>query len=287
MKKIVIAFSFLTIAPTIYSEKNLLQQEVVLAELLEEKLLQERLHMIKFLEENEKNALDGIKKHFNFDDQEWSTVMSTIDKEVAFNQESMRTKWDYVPSTHDPSLPEAWINALQHECARHGIPTENLTFDTIAADASDFANVSTNRPRLSPDGSTPIQYVIAAVNLRLGAAQESPDRLNCAAAHELVHIVKNHGIYRQIIWDAIDKKNLKIDIEHPAYKNLFAAQEKTADTLVACTDAQYAHDYVDLLNKDLLAGVYPDNHKDVKVLHANWQLSQALANFQQAKSPIT
>jgi len=250
-------------------------------------LMQQRLNMVTFLEGNEKNALEGIKKDFTIDDQEWSKIMNTIHKEVTFNQQAMRKKYSYIPSTHDASLPEAWVNALNRECARHGILPENLNFGTTA-NPNTFANAQTNRPRLSSDGSVPITYFIAAVRLNLeSAVQETPQYLNNTAGHELVHIIKNHGLRCCVIIDEIyTPKGLEHTDSH-AYKNLCAAQEKTADTLVACADAEYAHNYAHLVNKDFLEGIYPDNHNDVETLHANWQLSEILTNSQQLKSLIT
>jgi len=312
MKKIIISFSFLAIAPTMCSEKNWLQQKVdafakkmvtrhtyeynslehyrdrailcILPTKVSQIILkQQRRNMVTFLEENEKNALEGIKKDFNIDNQEWPSIMDIIDKEVAFNQQAMRRKWNYKTTTHDPSLPEAWVNALKRECARHGILPENLNFD-VTTNPDAFGTSLTNQPCLSADTPVENTYFPASVWLNLEHAQEVPQRLNKSAAHELVHIIKNHCLYDMILWNEIYKpKGVEIT-EHPLYHNLCAAQEKTADTLVACTDAEYAHDYADLVIKRLVG--YPDNHNDMQVLHANWQLSEILTNSQQLKSSI-
>ena len=148
MKKLIIAFSSLAIAPTICSEKNWLQQKVDIfakkmvtrhtyknnslehyrdrallcmlpAKVSQMVLKHQRLNMVTFLEKNETNALEGIKRDFNFDDQEWLEIMDTVDKESSFNQQSMRQKNWYYGTTHDPLLPEAWVTALERECARH------------------------------------------------------------------------------------------------------------------------------------------------------------------------
>ena len=163
---------------------------------------------------------------------------------------------------------------------------ENLNFG-VTTDPNHFANAQTNRPHLLLGISFLSTYYPAYVRLNLKIAQKRPERFNKSAAHELVHIIKNHGIYILVIENEIHKKCLKIDAEHPPYQNLCAAQEKTADTLVACIDAEYAHNYAHLVNKNFLQGVYPDNHNDVETLHANWQLSEVLTSSQQLKSLIT
>ena len=316
MKKIIIAFSFLAIAPTICSEKNWLQQKVdtfakklvtrhtyknnslehcrdralllcvLPAKVSQMVLQQQRLNMVKFLEENEINALEGIKKDFSINDQEWSKIMNTIDTEVAFNRQSMRQKRWYYGTSHDPSLPDAWVTALNRECARYGILPENLNFVTTT-NPNHFAAAQNYRSRLLLGISFLSTYYPGNVMLNLKSAQQSPQKLNRSAAHEIVHIIKNHGNYCQIIIDEIYKSKNSKYTNHQAYKILIAAQEKTADTLVACTDAEYAHDYTDLVHKGLLNGVYPDNHNDVQVVHANWQLSEIITSSQQLKSLIT
>lgn len=70
-----------------------------------------------------------------------------------------------------------------------------------------------------------------------------------------------------------------------AQKALRDAKEKRADTYTPCQDPEAAKNAVLAIKSIQKAGreSYPDNYNDMNVIHANWQTSQAIMNFEQLK----
>jgi hypothetical protein len=69
-------------------------------------------------------------------------------------------------------------------------------------------------------------------------------------------------------------KTLKEFSDSPAGKNYIAAREKTADTRTACDDPEAAKNAYHTTSTT----EYIDNHNDMKVVHANWQMTKNIEN---------
>lgn len=357
MKKIFILFCFLIIAPITCSERSWLRNKVdtfakqiatrhtyeynswehkrdrailclLPAKTSQMVLTNQRFNMIKFLKQNEEDALQGIKDYLNYDDEKWSKVMMTIKQESEFNINAMRQQ-EHCDTTHDPSLPDIWTAALKKECARHGLKYENINFGTIDYRGAMAEAISY---RAIDNGST-YKYQPAEVNLRLSIWDTLPQKelaliIAQTAAHEMVHIIKQDGLIDFIISeeiirstapqellkkrddletkkqlidssDTVNRKQIDEDLAtiktlldkyyHTSFKSeptgerWSAAVEKTADTLIACSDPEIAKGSISYMNDGI--GYYA-NYNDMKVIHENWQTSQAITRFQQLKNSI-
>lgn len=288
----------------------------------------QRSNMQKFLRRNEENAIEDIVKEFNIDNQNWAIRADQLHKAIEFNLKSMQQKGNY-NTKHDPLLPQDWVNALNHECARHAIFSENINFDAATISPTALAEAKNTQQNLSLT-----TYVPSSIGLNLTHAENnSLERTKQAATHEMVHTIEGHHLIIRVVgyeiskaseilnvlenqreqleqkinginfnpFNAVNQEQLQSDLDcvntlikkeykrihkQPVYKNLIAAIEKTADTLIACSDPAYAENYTYLVKTGELYGVYEANHNDVIVLDTNWQMSQAITNFQQLKSSI-
>ncbi len=153
----------------------------------------QRSNMQKFLKQNEENTLTDVVKEFNLDDQMWSIRADQLDKAIAFNLKAMQEKGNY-NTKHDPLLPQVWINALNHECARYAIFSENINFDTTIRPEA-FAEAQNTQQYLSLT-----TYVPSRIGLNLTYAKNSSsERIKEVATHEMVHTIKGHSLILRIV----------------------------------------------------------------------------------------
>lgn len=374
MKKIVIVLCFVAIAPITCSEKGWLRNKVdsfakqlvtrhtyeyhswehkrdkallyVLPTTISQIVLkQQRSNMIRFLKQNEENALNSIKEELNFDEHSWSNITQTIKQESEFNLNAMKNKENLNIKDQRDILPKFWTDALKEECSRYGTNHENLKMEQIIYHRDALGTGSNYRPNIQKN-----KYNPAAVGLSISYAEQylkenSLERLLFCAIHEMTHVINNHMLVHLIIRDTIvqehimknltkkhtallkEKDNLgffeainpfssaqkKLDenidkieqnIEQETIrqrkaseteflfkwnskgrKNLVAAQEKIADTLVSCMDPNASALAFISICQDPLRG-YPENHNDMKVIYENWRTSQKIAHFQELKNSI-
>ncbi len=282
-------------------------------------LYQQRKNMLNFLQENEANALEGIKNEFNFDDAEWETINTTIQTESEFNLKAMRQKAK-TKAYRDSSLPSPWVEALKRECDRHNLDNENVDFNVIDNSRA-IANAFQKRPNVLLN-----IYYNARVRLSTNWIRNnnsSSKLLNFVAAHEIMHTVKGDSIAKEVIQNGLIDKSETVndlrnkykavqnkygsfsnwlwgeysqdqfikDLNHVnedlkkedakirevcdnscAYKKWKAAQEKTADTTIACIDPEIAQAAAYVAQKHLHG--YTENRNDMRVINMNWEIAQ-------------
>ena len=267
----------------------------------------QRSNMVKFLRNNETEALEDVRKYWNFDQQKWSTMMDQTKKDIKCSLNVLQDSHNYnVP--HDSSLPSEWITAINNECKRRKFNINNIKLDAKVANDDTFASTHvTYTHYMNPDTKTDISTTITLYpeNISRGKRPIIADShsLQHMATHEMTHVVEGHALYdvnilwdkqipvhretnifRQWIWGIDDLiKDIKTEETNnklleqnfkysPAGQKWKAAKEKIADTLVACTDPQTAKNgyYRTETNG------YVDNNNDMKAMHANWQLTQAI-----------
>jgi hypothetical protein len=238
-------------------------------------LTQQRNNMKVFLKNNEANALEEIRKHYNIDPEIWKKSMEQAKADQEFNLAAMRRMDVNYDTYHDPDLPQEWIAAIKNECKRHDININsfNLTFNQDARDAC----IASCETKCKKDNTI---YSPATINLSKLNYQKYNYNPTVIAYHEITHAIQAHHIsniyihtvavttsdYKQLKMQKETLKILEKSIEYTSYR---AAQEKTADTLIPCDDPKAAK----LRLKD---NFYPNNLNDIAVLDANWKTSQAI-----------
>lgn len=247
-------------------------------------LAKQRSNMSKFLEENEKNALQGVKNYLNYNEKQWSQVMTTIKEESEFNLNAMRQPGNY-NTLHDASLPPLWVTSLKKECVRHDFRPENISFEWINGDNKGIAATISFRPKWWIIFNTyyPGKIVLNSNNAK-GITKEI---IPHCATHEMLHMAKQHHIQRSIIKkEVMNSASPQIDFFKStiAGENWEEAMEKTADLLVACVSPEAANNAIKMVHAKRGNEVYKKNYNDIQVIHANWQMSQTITDFGQLKS---
>lgn len=183
-------------------------------------LQQQRTNMLNFLKENEADALNCLKNEFNFDDEEWAAMMTTIQKESEFNLAAMQQKSES-KAHRDPLLPSPWIDALKRECARHNLDDENVDFG-ITTDPNALACAGQTRPNVLSN-----IYHRSSVSLNVDKFNRycflQKQKIDQTAAHEMMHTVKGDHIAMQVIYNQIIDKSEMVNDLRNKYK---AAQNK-------------------------------------------------------------
>lgn len=277
-------------------------------------LSRQRNNMLNFLEKNEENALEGVKNHWGFDAAAWSKILENNKKEHEFNLSEMRKKTNCGTAYHDVSLPTTWLEGVQHECSRYSFNADNFNLGTT--DSMNALAYIIEKKRHASGAYNPTD-----ICFNPHYAFRSPESIHYSATHELTHVLKGHSLLRtNIAMGAAEKirsdiaeyteqnkpsfftfinpyystkeytekfaqfaenKIQQLDLYNnsPEKLALIAAQEKTADTYVACTDPSVAKNIPDVIRDS----GYIDNHNDMKVIHANWQATQAVENSQKLR----
>lgn len=269
-------------------------------------LQKQRSNMVTFLRKNEAEALEDVRQYWNYDQEIWSNIMKKTEEDIAFNLNILKDSHNY-NALHDPNFPSEWITAINNECKRHKFNINNLGLITIKNDSKTLASA---KIAYEYNGFTDTK-IITSRSITLNVAnifiqnQSTTDlynqQLQHAATHEMTHHTQGHTPRAiNILWDKclkpafwqtnifhdlIEKANIEAtqrkQLEEefncsPTGKKYTAAIEKTADTLVACSDPQAAKNayYFTRING------YIDNNNDMKTIHANWQLTQAIEKRQ-------
>jgi hypothetical protein len=272
-------------------------------------LQKQRSNMVTFLRKNEAEALEDVRQYWNYDQETWSNIMKNTEEDIAFNLNILKDSHNY-NALHDPNFPSEWIIAINNECKRHKFNINNLDLITTKDDSkmlasADIAYESNGFADTKIITSRSITLNVANEFIQNQSTTDLYNRqLQHTATHEMTHHTQGHAPrttnilwdkclkpafwqttnFRAWLWgvdDLIEKANiettqrkqLKEEFDcSPTGKKHTAAKEKTADTLVACSDQQAAKNayYYTRING------YIDNNNDMKTIHANWQLTQAI-----------
>jgi hypothetical protein len=310
MKKILIASCFLLIAPITCSERNWLRSRIdtfakqlttrhtyeynswehtrdkallylLPANVSQMVLTNQRFNMIKFLKQNEEDALENVFKYWNIDKPTIVKIKNDIKKAHEFNLEEMKKPHNVF---HDQSLPAEWIKAINYGCKKHQIDPKSINL--LVTSSPDNPNFAASYAIAPSWGIFWNNYNPPKITLNVSRYTGNIPALRHAAIHELTHIKQGHCLQTYIIVknapDLSQKKLVKY-VESSTYQNIFAAEEKTADTLIACLDPEAAKDAASYIT----INGYEQNNNDMLIIHSNWQTSQAIINYQQLKNSIT
>jgi predicted Zn-dependent protease len=255
-------------------------------------LFAQRENMKKFLMKNEENTLEGVRQYFNIDQKEWSTLMSQVKKDHEFNLSEMRKDQNF-NTYHDPAA-NIFMPELNNACKKYSINPKSLNIGTTS-----LPNAIAEAYSFSPtQGILWNTYNPGTINFNRKALFNKPlpaEYLNHVALHELTHIMQGHNHRRftilnhqkictpsRVLTDKNAYKKFKNYEDSVTSKNLIAAQEKTADTFLSCSDPEVAkinahhaqNSTID--NGDGTVDIfgYPDNFNDMLVLNTNWETSQ-------------
>jgi hypothetical protein len=245
-------------------------------------LCKQRENMKNFLIKNEENALEGIKEYLGFDQPEWARIMSQAKKDREFNLSEMRKDQNF-NTCHDPALPPHIVMAVKNECKRHNININSLSLmitpenhPELLKDNKIWAWTASFQPSW---GMLWNSYNPAYISFNVKHRNiDQKNITNHACTHEFTHIIQGHTnlehlILEEAAWKYFDflfKSTREKYYASDAMQALTAAQEKTADTLIACTDPEAAKN-----SAHALTG-YIDNHNDIRVLNTNWKTSQRI-----------
>lgn len=161
-------------------------------------LAKQRTNMINFLENNKDNALEGVRKYFNVDEEQWGNILQTFEKEHAFNLNAMRQP-DTALGHQDETLPVEYIHATKQKTARYGINSKNLNIEKTTGKC--FASTREERPSSEKYDPATIEfntYYLSQCNHH--KSEHSTD-------HELTHLIRGDSIQESIILDEITKKS--------------------------------------------------------------------------------
>lgn len=323
MKKIFILFCFLIIAPITCSERSWLRNKVdtfakqlatrhtyeynswehkrdrALLCLLPAKtsqmiLTNQRFNMIKFLKKNEEDALEDVFKYWNIDEPTIVKIKSEIKKAHEFNLEEIKKPHN---AFHDPSLPPKWVSIIKDRCKQRSIHPQSLHLTLLKDTDVHLAEARSEIPSWGFfwDSYNPATILLGMQEWnktqeiydqkKLGKFEDDEITLRNIVDHELTHITEGHNLSHKVLIYHVPnmtKKGWDQYLQSPNYSNFTAAKEKTADTLLACTNTESSKNSV--CHRTITR--YKANHNDMKVIHANWQTSQAITRFQQLKNSI-
>jgi len=251
-------------------------------------LFAQRNNMKKFLLKNEENALEEVRQYFNIDQKEWSGIISQAKKDCEFNLNEMRKDQNF-NTYHDPDV-NIFMPEIKNACKKYSINPKSLHFGAQTAKPNDTATA---------ESFPPIQktyYIPGKINLNkefLVNRLLPAGYINHVAFHELTHIIQGHLTQELTILNHLDigysfrigKLNAYIKyLDSIARKNLVAAQEKTADTFLSCSDPEVAKINATHTQNSIINGYdgkvsqlgYPDNFNDMLVINTNWETSESI-----------
>jgi hypothetical protein len=160
-------------------------------------LQKQRTNMVTFLRKNEADALEDVKKYWNFDQQTWLNIMNETKEDIAFNLNALKDTHNYnVP--HDPNLPIECIIAAKNECNRYNFNINNLKLETSNDIPLHVATTKTYKPDRTLDGTK--QYVPTEINFNTHSISNlDPHTCQHIYTHEFTHITEGHNIQNKNI----------------------------------------------------------------------------------------
>lgn len=248
-------------------------------------LCKQRENMKNFLLKNEENALEGVRQYFNIDQKQWSEMMSQVKKDREFNLNEMRKDQKF-NTYHDPAA-NIFMPAINNACKKYSINPKSLNIGTQTSSSNTSATTYTYPPT---HGILWNSYNPGTIGFNKKYLLDRPlpaGLLDYLAFHELTHMMRGHEIEEiailnhQKIRSSHDNAYKKFH-DSIAYKNLVAAQEKTADTFFSCSNPEVAkinachaqHSTVNNYDGTSTIFGYPDNFNDMLVINTNWETSQ-------------
>jgi hypothetical protein len=269
-------------------------------------LYKQRKNMKHFLIKNEENAFEEVRQYWGFDQKEWSGIMSQIKKDHEFNLNEMRKDQNF-NTYHDPAVA-VFMPEIKNVCKKYSINPKSLNFGAQTSQSNWIAEAKNYPPTR---GILWDIYNPGKIDFNKKYLLNHPlpaGFINYLTFHELTHIMQGH-LTREgtilnhqkicspsgVITGYENYEKYEKYKDSIADKNLSAAQEKTADTFLACSDPEVAkigahHTQNSIINNGNGTGIqfgYPDNFNDMLVINTNWETSQQIEKLQNTLKSTT
>lgn len=233
----------------------------------------------------EQKVLSAIKEKHAIDDALWQKCLQDIENTKASHKASLSRPHPQI--THDPSIPTDIKNMLAALIENNGLNPQSITIH-LADEAKSKA-----KPQTSAETIIEIQ-TITENNELLFKVAENPTKITIfprlinasyrkkiiTAAHELQHIISQHGITEHILlaylghYCNIDNTTFQKTTE---YHQLCQIHEAQAEILAALADENVAHHLKIYREKNHYPGfLYEDHFYCLSTIDTLWKLRKKL-----------
>jgi hypothetical protein len=203
-------------------------------------LYRQRQNMKKFLEQNEKNAIEGLRTLHDIDNESWDRIMKRRQEFYDVNLQRLKDTTNQNEVLDEKNIPAEWIQALKSASNKLGINYRNvdLTIDDTIEMISGSKTYLRNLiffSRVLPSWITRPPWTLMPSQIILNKSKldsENIEYTTHAIEHELTHAIKGHGM----LWAALHAEKPRLPFSLiPSYEK----EINTYDKMIQSTQYKY------------------------------------------------